>query len=254
MKKKVVSIYVTTGTYDEIVSQITQLGKSKVSSYVCVANVHMLVEAYRDKTFASIVNSADVTTPDGMPLVFGLNTLFGVNQTRVAGMDLIESVFFHAQNNNIPIYLYGSTDQILEKIKIKCKNNYPGLKISGMFSPPFRPLSKQEEDDIIRMINKTNPGLIFVALGCPKQEQWMASMKGRLRATMIGVGGAFPVFAETQSRAPLFMQKSGLEWLYRLYQEPRRLWKRYLYTNILFLLLFAREWIRVKVFSEQRFE
>ncbi|SKC18423.1 WecB/TagA/CpsF family glycosyltransferase [Dyadobacter psychrophilus] len=238
------------GNYQSFIDRILDLAKKNISAYVCVMNVHMLVEAYFDNTFAKIVNDADIVTPDGMPLVFGLNGLYNINQERVAGMDLMQSLLIGAQRQKTSVYFYGSTNDVLETIIERCKEEYPKLKVAGLFSPPFRPLTKVEQDCIIEKINSSNAGIVLVALGCPKQEKWMATMKGNVNAVMIGLGGAFPVFAGTQSRAPLWMQKYSLEWLYRLFQEPRRLWKRYFVTNSIFVYLFLKEYISIKLFKQ----
>jgi len=246
MKRTFLGADINTGSYKSFIDQILHLAQTKISSYICVMNVHMLMEAHQDKNFANIVNNADMTTPDGMPLVLGLNSLYNSNQVRVAGMDLISSLLSGAEKEKTGVFFYGSTDDVLDIIRVKCYKDYPDLIISGSYSPPFRPLSASEEREVINHINRSNAGIVFVALGCPKQEKWMAAMKGKINAVMIGLGGAFPVFAGTQSRAPRWMQRYSLEWLYRLSQEPGRLWKRYFVTNSLFLLLFAKEFVSVK--------
>jgi N-acetylglucosaminyldiphosphoundecaprenol N-acetyl-beta-D-mannosaminyltransferase len=238
------------GNYQSFVERILDLAKKRSSSYVCVMNVHMLIEAHFNKTFAKIVNEADLTTPDGMPLVVGLNGLYDINQDRVAGMDLMDSLLAGAQNQRVSVYLYGSTDDVLENVIARCQVDYPDLKIAGSYSPPFRPLTADEHDQIVARINSSRAGIVFVALGCPKQEKWMASMKGKINAVMVGLGGAFPVFAGTQSRAPLWMQNNSLEWLFRLSQEPRRLWKRYFVTNSIFIYLLCKEFVSVKLLKQ----
>lgn len=237
---------ISTGSYKSFIDRIMDLAQTRISSYICVMNVHMLMEARQDKNFARIVNNADMTTPDGMPLVLGMNSLYNSNQERVAGMDLISSLLNRAETEKTGVFFYGSTDDVLDTIRLKCYKDYPELIISGSYSPPFRALSAEEDKEVINHINRSNAGIVFVALGCPKQEKWMATMKGKINAVMIGLGGAFPVFAGTQSRAPKWMQRYSLEWLFRLSQEPGRLWKRYFVTNSLFLLLFAKEFVSIK--------
>lgn len=249
-KVKFINCRISSGTYLSFVDQILKLAAAKQSSYVCVMNVHMLVEAQSDPAFANIVDNADVVTPDGMPLVVGINKLYNSKQQRVAGMDLMHSLLEGAQNRNQSVYFYGSTDKVLQSIVDRSEKDYPDLRIAGSYSPPFRALTEAEEQAIIDRINLSNANLVFVALGCPKQEKWMAAMKGRVNAAMIGLGGAFPVFAGIQSRAPMWMQKSSLEWLYRLCQEPGRLWKRYFVTNTLFMGLYLKEYVSVKVLNK----
>lgn len=242
-KVKLFNTAVSSGTYNSFISEITSLASRKISSYVCVMNVHMLMEAYQDDHFARVVSEANLITPDGVPIALAIQQLYRVKQDRVAGMDLISSLFQAAEKDQIGVFLYGSTEPVLNEIRAKCKKEYPNLIISGASSPPFRPLDEAEERAVINKINGSGAGMVFVALGCPKQEKWMSSMKGKINATMIGLGGAFPVYAGMQKRAPEWMQRSSLEWLYRLVQEPGRLWKRYFVTNSLFLVVFTKSLI-----------
>jgi N-acetylglucosaminyldiphosphoundecaprenol N-acetyl-beta-D-mannosaminyltransferase len=152
-------------------------------------------------------------------------------------MDLFPAVMKKADEKNLSVYFYGSTNEVLDSIIKKAQTEYKNLRIAGSYSPPFRTLNSEEKKQIIDTINNANPDFVFVALGCPKQERWMAEHKDKINACMIGVGGAFPVYAGIQKRAPKWMQSFSLEWMYRLCQEPGRLWKRYFYTNSLFLIL-----------------
>lgn len=246
-RKKLLALQIVSGDYQEFVDHLIHLAKSKISSYTCVANVHMLVEAHKDKDFAEVVNGADIVTPDGMPLAKGLKFIYGEKQDRVAGMDLLPDLLRESEKESLPVYFYGGTQEMLDTTEKFCKENYPELKIAGLHSPPFRALSKAEEEVIVQEINNSGARFVFVALGCPKQEKWMAAMKGRINACMIGIGGALPVMVGMQKRAPFWMQKFSLEWLYRLAQEPRRLFKRYFQTNTLFIYLFSKEYIKVKL-------
>ncbi|UAB84820.1 WecB/TagA/CpsF family glycosyltransferase [Zunongwangia sp. SCSIO 43204] len=241
MKKRLISIELTCIPFLEFLKEIVKLAEKGFSSYVCVANVHMVVEAYRDKAFSRIVNNADLVTPDGMPLAKGLKFIYGIDQERVAGMDLLPALLKIAEESKIKVLFYGGTDLILEQTKSYCEVNHPDLNIVGLISPPFRELSLWEEQNYTELINSSEAGLVFVALGCPKQEKWMANMKGKIDACMIGIGGALPVMVGLQKRAPSWMQKASIEWLFRLMQEPKRLFKRYAYTNSLFLYLMLKE-------------
>ncbi|MEJ2200035.1 MAG: WecB/TagA/CpsF family glycosyltransferase [Desulfuromonadaceae bacterium] len=238
--RNVVSLDLSIGPYREFVDRIMALGKERVSSYVCVANVHMTIEAWRHADFASVVNGADLVTPDGMPLVKSLKLLHGIRQDRVAGMDLFPDLIAAAEKQGLSVFFYGSTEEVLERLLERVRCEHPALAIAGSYSPPFRPLSEEEDQTIVAGINASGAHLVMVALGCPKQEQWMAAHRGQIHAVMLGVGGAFPVYAGMQSRAPEWMQQYSLEWLYRLGQEPRRLFKRYLVTNSLFVALLVR--------------
>jgi N-acetylglucosaminyldiphosphoundecaprenol N-acetyl-beta-D-mannosaminyltransferase len=240
-RKKIISLLVNTGGYDTFLSNVISLGRDRRSSYVCVANVHMSIEAHDDPEFARIVNDADLVTPDGMPLIFALRLLYGLRQERVAGMDLIEDIIRKAEKENLSIFFYGSEAEVLHKIEKKTERVFPSLKIAGMYSPPFRELTETERQHEINMINESGANIVLVALGCPKQERWMANNRGNIRSVMVGLGAAFLVYAEVRNVAPTWMRKISLEWLYRLGQEPGRLWKRYLYTNTKFIGLLIKE-------------
>jgi N-acetylglucosaminyldiphosphoundecaprenol N-acetyl-beta-D-mannosaminyltransferase len=242
---------ISIGDYSEFIDELVTLSKNQSSSYVCICNVHMLIEANDSESFANIVNQADMVTPDGKPVAKGLEWLHKIKQSRVAGMDLIESLFERSAKDQLKLFLFGSTEDVLAKMVEKAKNQFPNINIVGTLSPPFRELSEQEKTDIVTEINVQNPDFVFVALGCPKQEKWMAEHKGKVNACMIGLGGAFPVYAGTVERSPDWMQRNGLEWLYRLYKEPGRLWKRYFYTNSKFIWLFSLQFVKTRVFNKK---
>jgi N-acetylglucosaminyldiphosphoundecaprenol N-acetyl-beta-D-mannosaminyltransferase len=251
MKQKVLSINITLGAYANFIQEIIFLAKKKQSSYICVANIHMLVEAYLNRDFAEIVNNADIVTPDGMPIVIALQTLYKIKQERVAGMDLLPDLLKEAEKQQFKIFFYGGTEEMLDKTKEYINAKYPSLTNIDFYSPPFRLLTATEEKNIVQQINEFEANLVFVVLGCPKQEKWMATMAGKINAVMIGIGGALPVIIGLQKRAPLWMQKNSLEWLYRLMQEPRRLFKRYFITNSIFMYLIIKEKIRLMFFHRK---
>lgn len=237
----IIDFGITTGNYNSFVNHIVTLANEKRSANVCVANVHMFIEAYKDRSFKEIMNDATVVTPDGKPLTWALRFVYGVRQDRVAGMDLLPDLLQQMMLKRLPAFFYGGTPALLEKAEHYIKYAFPDLPIAGMYSPPFRPATKEEEDQLVEKINNSGAAVVFVILGCPKQERWMASMKGRINAVMIGVGGALPVMVGMQKRAPSWLQNAGLEWLYRLMQEPRRLFRRYVVTNSLFIYVFFKE-------------
>jgi N-acetylglucosaminyldiphosphoundecaprenol N-acetyl-beta-D-mannosaminyltransferase len=253
-KLNLMSISISTGTYNDMVQNILRIAQTKPSSYTCVANVHMLVEASKDETFAKVVNEADIITPDGKPLTWALKVLYGRDQDRVAGMDLLPDLLKHAEQIKLPVYFVGGTVDMLAKTKLHLTKKYPELMIAGMHSLPFREITSQEKIALINNINDSGAKLLFVCLGCPKQEKWMASMKGHIQAAMIGIGGALPVMVGIQTRAPKWMQNAGLEWAYRLGQEPRRLFKRYAVTNSYFIYAFCKDYLYSKVVSRDRQE
>jgi N-acetylglucosaminyldiphosphoundecaprenol N-acetyl-beta-D-mannosaminyltransferase len=251
-KQPLISINVSLGRYQDFIDNVLTLtDNSGVSEYVCVANAHMLVEAHKYEPFQSVVNNSIITTPDGVSLVWGLNFLHNIRQDRVAGMDLLPDLLAAASTYHKRVFFYGSTDTLLEKVRQHIAVNYPEITAVGVYSPPFRALTEQEEQEIVARINESNPDLIFVALGCPKQEKWMASMHGRVNGVMLGIGAALPVLVGEQSRAPKWMQRMGAEWVYRFCQEPARLWKRYLTTNTIYVFLVLKEKIK-KLFNPYR--
>jgi N-acetylglucosaminyldiphosphoundecaprenol N-acetyl-beta-D-mannosaminyltransferase len=247
-KALVLKSKISLGSYEKIKEEILYLPEKKISSYVCIANVHMTIEAYLNDKFLSVVNNADITTPDGMPLAKAIRYLYGISQDRIAGMDLMPDLMSECEKQQKTIFLYGSTSDVLEKIMLKAKIMYPDLKID-FYSPPFRTLSKPEDEEIIKRINDGKYDYVFVALGCPKQEQWMNDHKDKIKCCMIGLGGAFEVFADIRQRAPQWMQNNSLEWLYRFIQDPKRLWKRYFITNSLFVILLLKQYCSVKLFK-----
>jgi N-acetylglucosaminyldiphosphoundecaprenol N-acetyl-beta-D-mannosaminyltransferase len=210
------------------------------------ANVHVVMSAYWNRSFQKIVNAAALVTPDGMPLVLGLRLLGNKKQSRVYGPDLMLAWCERAAQLQIPIYLYGGTEQTLEKLRYNLEQRFPGLEIAGSHAPPFRPLSLDEEAADIARIQASGAPVVFVGLGCPKQEKWMARQQGKLSAVMVGVGAAFRFHSGEVSQAPRWMMAWGLEWLYRLAMEPGRLWKRYLLHNPVFVVLFGWQLLRGK--------
>jgi N-acetylglucosaminyldiphosphoundecaprenol N-acetyl-beta-D-mannosaminyltransferase len=237
IKENIFTFPISLGSYQNFIDEIFKLSAEKSSSYVCFANVHMIVEAYNDPQFSSVVQNADIVTPDGQPITMFLKRLKKIDQVRVAGLDVFPDLLKEAETRKKSVFFYGGTDDILQIIVNKARRQFPGLNISGSYSPPFRQLTQEEDASIVKHINDSNPDLIFVALGCPKQEQWMARHTPAVHGCMLGVGHAFKVYAEVSTRSPVWMQRMSLEWVYRLFQEPGRLWKRYFYTNSYFLWL-----------------
>lgn len=205
-------------------------------NYICISNVHTTVMAYENVTYRQIQNEAAAVLPDGKPLsVLEQKRGKFLNAAKVSGPDLMPEVFKLSEETGYRHYFYGSTKTTLNALKNNLKKKYPKLQIAGMYAPPFHQMEKEEDEKIIRKINETNPDFLWVGLGAPKQEIWMAAHKNKISAVMIGVGAGFDFHAQTVKRAPVWMQKHGLEWLYRLIQDPKRLWKRYLITNSKFI-------------------
>jgi N-acetylglucosaminyldiphosphoundecaprenol N-acetyl-beta-D-mannosaminyltransferase len=231
----ILGVRVDPTSYSAATAQIVAWAANHESRYVCIANVHMIMEAYDSPDFTGVVNSADLITPDGMPLVWTLRQLGHPDQERVYGPDLTLRLVEAAAKQNISVAFYGGTPETLRRLKEAFTGRFPSLRIAYSFSPPFHPLAPEEDQEVVREINMSGAGILFVGLGCPKQERWMAEHKGRISAVMVGVGAAFDYYAGAKRQAPATMQKLGLEWLFRLSQEPGRLWRRYLYHNPRFM-------------------
>lgn len=224
-------------TISLIMSHINELK----GEFICLSNVHTTVMAQKDEEYRKIQNSAFLALPDGSPLAL-IQRLRGHKEAeQVAGPDLMPEVWKATENINITHYFYGSTQQTIDALREKLQKKYPGLKIAGMESPPFRPLTKEEDEEAVRRINDSGAAIVWVGLGAPKQEQWMYEHQGRIHALMLGVGAGFDFHAGTVKRAPGWMRRHYLEWLYRLIQDPGRLWKRYVGTNGKFLLLSVKD-------------
>lgn len=227
--------------WSQALSRLAGWAAARQSRYVCICNVHSVVTAREDKTFAKVIREADMATPDGAPVAWLMRRLGVASQERINGPDLMWHYCAEAAQRNEPIYLYGGQQSTLDILQRKLLEQFPGLKIAGAYSPPYRPLSAEEDAAVVEAINASGAGTVWVSLGCPKQEKWMAEHRGRINAVMIGVGAAFDYHAGTIQRAPLWMQRNGLEWLHRVCSEPRRLWKRYLVTNTLFIYYAGRQ-------------
>lgn len=209
------------------------------------------MEAYWYPEFSSVLENADLVTPDGVPLVWMLKLMGVPEQDRIAGMDILLALCQLAQTQSICVFFLGSEATILQEMRIRLEDNFPNLQISGMEPLPFRPLTPAEDDAIIQKIHESKAQVVLVSLGCPKQEYWMNEHKGKIQAVMVGLGGVFPVLAGIRKSPPLWMQKAGLEWFYRLIQEPRRLWKRYGTTIPPFIWLASRQLLTSKYYSNK---
>lgn len=221
--------------------EITRWIEERESHYVCVTGVHGVMESQRDPKLLAIHNSSGLTTPDGMPMVWAGRRAGAEWMGRVYGPDLMLSVLERAAERGWKSFLYGGKDGVPELLAARLTERFPKLKIVGTHSPPFRNLTPAEDEDVVTMINESNADLVWVGLSTPKQERWMAGHVGRLKVSaLIGVGAAFDFHAGLVPQAPPWMQQSGLEWLYRLAREPRRLWKRYFLNNPGYLVRIAR--------------
>ena len=238
----VLGVHVSAVTMDrtlEILDHWITMGQQR---YVCVTGVHGVMESRRDETLRQIHNNAGLVTPDGMPLVWW-SQLTGQRQTeRVYGPDLLLSCCQRSLTTGYRHFFYGGGDGVAERLVQRLTRRFPGLEVAGTYTPPFRALTHEEDEEVVRVINDAAPDIVWVGLSTPKQEYWMAQHVGRLEApALIGIGAAFDFHAGLKRQAPRWMQRSGLEWLFRLSTEPRRLGKRYLTNNPAFVWLALQE-------------
>ena len=204
--------------------------------YICVSNVHTTVTAWKDEAYRAVQNGGILAIPDGGPLSSTGRKRGYESMRRVTGPDYMLKAIELGLSKGWRHYFYGSTPETLEKMEKTLRERYPDIQIAGTYSPPFRALSPEEDGEIVEKINKTAPDFVWVGLGAPKQEIWMGAHQGKLHGLMVGVGAAFDYTAGNISRAPQWMQKHNLEWLYRLMQDPKRLFKRYFVTNTTYII------------------
>lgn len=203
--------------------------------YICVSNVHTTVTSFENPNYQKVQNNGIMAIPDGGPLSTIGRRRGYKNMERTTGPSLMGEIFKITAEKGYRHFFYGSKQETLDLLKKKLSENYPGINIVGMYSPPFRPLTEKEDVDVINMINEAKPDFVWVGLGAPKQENWMADHQGKIDGLMIGVGAGFDYYAENIERAPKWMQNNNLEWVYRLIQDPKRLFGRYWHTNTKFI-------------------
>jgi exopolysaccharide biosynthesis WecB/TagA/CpsF family protein len=233
-------VYVSATTYDEAVEAIMLAARARQPSIVSLHAVHALVTAGSDVRLRQAVNRFDMVAPDGQPVRWALNWLHGLRlDERVYGPELMLRLCGRAAREGTGVYLYGSAPAVIDALCRELPVRFPGLKIAGAESPPYRALSAEEDEAMLRRINDSAAGIVFIGLGAPKQDWFAHEHRGRIAAVQICVGAAFDFHASAKRTAPPWMQRAGLEWLFRLAQEPGRLWKRYLVTNATFIIRLA---------------
>ena len=237
MKKRIFCVDINHGAEEFYLEEILNRGEKRIGGYVCFTNVHMLIEAYDDPAFATIVNEAAYALPDGFPIAKSLKHIHGINQKRITGMDMFPSLIDGCNKRKLKVAFIGSTNEVLSRLIEKIKLDYNNITITATISPPFGKAWNNSE--YLTQIESTGTNIVFVALGCPKQEKWMHENFKLTNALMLGIGGALPTYAGEIPRAPKIMREVGLEWLFRFYKEPRRMFSRYFYTNSKFLWLFV---------------
>jgi N-acetylglucosaminyldiphosphoundecaprenol N-acetyl-beta-D-mannosaminyltransferase len=244
VKAKIITMDVDVTAIQPAVDNVLELVSAESGAYVCVSNVHMCMEVFDSVSFRDVVNGADLVIPDGKPLSIAQKLLGHKNAAQVRGQDIMNALCELSGDKSLNIGFYGgSSEAILDLVKSNLLAQYPDIKISYAFSPPFRPLSDAEDEASVSEINAAKVDILFVGIGCPKQEIWMAEHKDKLNCVMLGVGAAFDFVAGNKSHAPRWVQNIGMEWLFRLCSEPGRLWKRYLRQNPRFVWYFMQQWL-----------
>lgn len=209
--------------------------------YICVSNVHTTVMSYENERYREIQNNAAMALPDGAPLSNYSRKKGYKDARRVTGPDLMVELFRISPQRGYRHFFYGATQETLDSMRTVIERDYPGMLIAGMYSPPFRKMTEEEDAEAVKLINEAKPDFIWIGLGAPKQEEWMYEHRDRVNGVMIGVGAGFDYLAGYIKRAPMWMQKISMEWFYRLLQDPSRLWKRYVTTNMKFIRFTRRE-------------
>jgi len=241
---KIISLHIDAISFNDGLDKVIDLAVQKRSSYVCFASVHMVIEAYKNRSYCEKVNAADIIFADGKPVALACSLLHNKKQERICGPDFTPALLKRANEKKLSVFIYGSTEDVIMACKKRIASEFNDIRFAGAISPPFRQLTDQELDNDIETINRSEANILLVALGCPKQEEWVAKNSARINAVTLAVGAAIPIFAGFEKRAPKWMQSMALEWIYRLMQQPKRLFSRYFYTNPYFLFLLGREWIR----------
>lgn len=245
LKLKLLNLKVSLGSYETLLFHIVNLAKQQKSSYVCVANVHTITEARRNKSFREALASADIVAPDGMPLSRSIKMLHGIKQEPLVAPELLNGLFARAEEEQLSVFFYGGSPEVLKKASNFITQHYPSLHIAGTYSYPFRSLSEQEREDVANKITKSKAHIVFVVSGTRRQEKWMYEMKGRIPAVMVGMGEALPLLVGIKKSAPKWMKNGNLEWMYRLLQEPGKLLNSYLATYTVYTTLVFSEKIKL---------
>lgn len=243
-REAVLGVLVDVLDWTTAVERICDWAVRRESRYVSICDAHSIVRATRDVAHGHHIAQADMVTPDGWPVAAMLRRLGHPQQERINGPDLMTRLLVEAESRGLGVYVYGTTDRTLAALKAALSVAYPALRIVGLHSPPFRALTPEEDAADIARIHASGAHLVMTGLGCPKEDRWMFEHRGRVQAVMLGIGAGIDFHAGTVARAPAWMRDHGLEWLFRLTQEPRRLWRRYLVHNTLFVVGAMRQFAR----------
>ncbi len=237
-------------TYDETFHELDKILKEEKPHYITVNNVHTVTEAVLQNDYKEILNNSTLSLPDGKPLSIIGKLKGDKNISRIFGPSFLEYTLQKTNTLNYSHFFFGSDNDTLQLLKNKLATEYPSVNIAGMVSPPFREFTDAEDDEFVRLINESKADIIWIGLGAPKQERWMYRNYSKLnKGTMIGIGAGFKYLSGGTKHAPDWMKNSSLEWLYRLIQEPKRLWRRYFITNSLFIIFVTLELLHLKKFT-----
>jgi N-acetylglucosaminyldiphosphoundecaprenol N-acetyl-beta-D-mannosaminyltransferase len=247
--RSILGMRVHATSYSDAVERIGAWARARESRYVCEAPVHMVMESYDSPEYRNVINSADLVTPGGMPIVWMMRLLGVHGQPRVYGPAMTLLVCEYAALHGLKVGCYGGTEQSLTSMCAQLRRRYHGLDIVYSYSPPFRALTQEEDAKVRQEIESSGAQILFVGLGCPKQERWMALHRPGIRAVMMGMGAAFDFISGEKPQAPMWMQRIGTEWLFRLCTEPRRLWFRYAWHNPRFVALALKQIVRTASLS-----
>jgi N-acetylglucosaminyldiphosphoundecaprenol N-acetyl-beta-D-mannosaminyltransferase len=253
-RAKVLEIPLAVADYESVLDWMQSVVAARGRAYMSAAAVNLVMAAREDPEVKRAVLGATLVVPDGQPLVWALHLLGHASATRIYGPDLMALHCARAAREGTPVFLYGGRDESAQALLARrLRERFPGLPIAGGYAPPFRPLSAQEQDRVAAEINASGADVVWIGTGQPKQELWMAAMRGRLDAPLlVGVGAAFDFHAGLVAQAPAWMGRHGLEWTFRLAREPRRLWRRYARYNPLFVSAFARQYVEHRRAARER--
>ena len=243
---RVVSLFPDVVDHEAAVERVAALVQRDRGGYVCFSTVHMIMESHDSPEFGAIVNAADVIVPDGMPIVWMQEWQGRTMAKRVRANDLMMLLCRYAESKGLSVGFYGGKQEVINAIKKRASADFQSLRIAYAYAPPFRPLTPEEDESITADINAAAPDILFIGLGCPKQENWMAAHREKIKAVMLGVGASFDFFAGNVKESPQWLGRLGLEWLFRLTQEPKRLWRRYLILNPRFIWHAGRQLLNPK--------
>ncbi|MCO5142628.1 MAG: WecB/TagA/CpsF family glycosyltransferase [Oligoflexia bacterium] len=248
---KIIGVNFSLAKQSEVIDSLLSSVGKKALGYICVSNVHTTMTAFFDPKYKKVQNDSFLTVPDGVPLVWAIRSMGFKEQNRVRGPSLMKELLDRGRLVGAKHYLYGGTPNSLQDLLHCIERDYPGAKIVGSESPPFRAVESISEEELLEIadrINNAKADFLWVGIGAPKQEVWMWMQRDNITVTMLGIGAAFDLLSNRIPEAPLWMQSMALEWLYRLYKEPRRLWRRYLLNNPLFLFLWVLQYLNRVLF------